>query len=148
MASDFGFGRIGDMLGSFLANRELSDRNSALTAFDLLGKSQAADGAAGLNFGRDLSNRLALDRLMAETQAAGGEAANPFSPEAAAARAHDIAAARTASIAPGTRFGVYRPQPSGEEMATFTKLQILQQSGLAVLAQANSTPQSVLGLLR
>lgn len=35
-----------------------------------------------------------------------------------------------------------------EEMATFTKLQILQQSGLAVLAQANSTPQSVLGLLR
>jgi flagellin len=35
-----------------------------------------------------------------------------------------------------------------DEMATFTKLQILQQSGLAVLAQANSTPQSVLGLLR
>ena len=35
-----------------------------------------------------------------------------------------------------------------EEMTTFTKLQILQQSGLAVLAQANSSPQSVLGLLR
>lgn len=35
-----------------------------------------------------------------------------------------------------------------DEMATFTKLQILQQSGLAVLAQANSAPQSVLGLLR
>jgi flagellin len=35
-----------------------------------------------------------------------------------------------------------------DEMATFTKLQILQQSGLAVLAQANATPQSVLGLLR
>lgn len=35
-----------------------------------------------------------------------------------------------------------------EEMTTFTKLQILQQSGLAMLAQANSLPQSVLSLLR
>ena len=34
------------------------------------------------------------------------------------------------------------------EMATFTKLQILQQSGIAVLAQANQAPQSVLSLLR
>ncbi len=35
-----------------------------------------------------------------------------------------------------------------EEMTNFTKLQILQQSGLSVLAQANSAPQAVLGLLR
>lgn len=35
-----------------------------------------------------------------------------------------------------------------EEMTRFTKLQILQQSGLSVLAQANSAPQSVLSLLR
>lgn len=35
-----------------------------------------------------------------------------------------------------------------EEMTNFTKLQILQQSGLAVLAQANAAPQSVLALLR
>lgn len=34
------------------------------------------------------------------------------------------------------------------EMTMFTKLQILQQSGLAVLAQANTAPQSVLSLLR
>lgn len=34
------------------------------------------------------------------------------------------------------------------EMTIFTKLQILQQSGLSVLAQANSSPQAVLGLLR
>ncbi|HMS54745.1 MAG TPA: flagellin [Fimbriimonadaceae bacterium] len=34
------------------------------------------------------------------------------------------------------------------EMTNFTKLQILQQSGLAVLAQANAAPQSVLSLLR
>ena len=35
-----------------------------------------------------------------------------------------------------------------EEMTNYTKLQILQQSGLSVLAQANSAPQSVLSLLR
>lgn len=34
------------------------------------------------------------------------------------------------------------------EMTNFTKLQILQQSGMAMLAQANSAPQSVLALLR
>ncbi|MBS1724852.1 MAG: hypothetical protein JSS66_18070 [Armatimonadetes bacterium] len=35
-----------------------------------------------------------------------------------------------------------------EEMTSYTKLQILQQSGLAVLAQANQSPQAVLNLLR
>jgi flagellin len=35
-----------------------------------------------------------------------------------------------------------------EEMTTFTKLQILSQSGISVLAQANSAPQAVLSLLR
>lgn len=34
------------------------------------------------------------------------------------------------------------------EMTMFTKLQILQQSGLSVLAQANAAPNSVLALLR
>jgi flagellin len=35
-----------------------------------------------------------------------------------------------------------------DEMTMFTKLQILQQSGLSVLAQANAAPQAVLSLLR
>ena len=34
------------------------------------------------------------------------------------------------------------------EMVNFTKLQILQQAGTAMLAQANQSPQSVLTLLR
>jgi flagellin len=34
------------------------------------------------------------------------------------------------------------------EMVNFTKLQILQQAGVAILAQANQAPQSVLALLR
>jgi flagellin len=35
-----------------------------------------------------------------------------------------------------------------EEMTNFTKLQILQQAGTSMLAQANQSPQSVLSLLR
>ncbi len=35
-----------------------------------------------------------------------------------------------------------------EEMTNYTKLQILQQAGMSVLAQANSAPQSVLNLLK
>jgi flagellin len=34
------------------------------------------------------------------------------------------------------------------EMAEFTKLQILQQAGVAMLAQANQAPQALLALLR
>nr|HPH03933.1 flagellin [Spirochaetota bacterium] len=35
-----------------------------------------------------------------------------------------------------------------EEMSDFVKNQILQQSGMAMLAQANTKPQQVLQLLR
>ena len=35
-----------------------------------------------------------------------------------------------------------------QEMVNFTKLQILSQSGTAMLAQANQGPQGVLSLLR
>ena len=41
-----------------------------------------------------------------------------------------------------------RDADMASEMITFTKQQILQQSGTAMLAQANSAPQSVLSLLR
>jgi flagellin len=34
------------------------------------------------------------------------------------------------------------------EMVNFTKLQVLQQAGTAMLAQANTQPQAVLQLLR
>ena len=41
-----------------------------------------------------------------------------------------------------------RDADMASEMITFTKNQILQQSGTAMLSQANSAPQSVLSLLR
>lgn len=58
-----------------------------------------------------------------------------------------------------TSLGVYQENLAGaesrirdvdmaSEMTNFTKLQILQQSGMAMLSQANMTPQSVLALLQ
>lgn len=41
-----------------------------------------------------------------------------------------------------------RDADMAQEMISFTKNQILQQSGMAMLSQANSAPQSVLSLLR
>ena len=41
-----------------------------------------------------------------------------------------------------------RDADMAEEMAKFSKLQILQQAGTSMLAQANQAPQSVLSLLR
>ncbi len=41
-----------------------------------------------------------------------------------------------------------RDADMAQEMITFTKNQILQQSGTAMLAQANQAPQNILSLLR
>ena len=41
-----------------------------------------------------------------------------------------------------------RDADMASEMVNFTKLQILQQAGTSMLAQANQVPQSVLTLLR
>lgn len=48
----------------------------------------------------------------------------------------------------GAAESVIRDADVGSEMTTFTKAQILQQAGTAMLAQANSAPQSVLSLLK
>ena len=48
----------------------------------------------------------------------------------------------------GAAESVIRDADVGAEMTTFTKNQILQQAGTAMLAQANSAPQSVLSLLK
>jgi len=43
---------------------------------------------------------------------------------------------------------VIRDADMAAEMANFTKYQVLIQSGMAMLAQANSLPNNVLSLLR
>ena len=43
---------------------------------------------------------------------------------------------------------IIRDADIAAEMTSYTKYQILQQAGISVLGQANSSPQSVLSLLR
>ena len=73
--------------------------------------------------------------------------------------ARPSARCRTASSTPVNAAGVYpenlvaaesriRDVDMAEEMIEFTKLQVLQQAGTAMLSQANQAPQSVLTLLR
>ncbi len=58
---------------------------------------------------------------------------------------NDLATYRENIVAAESRI---RDVDMASEMVDFTKLQILQQAGTAMLAQANQTPQSVLALLR
>jgi flagellin len=58
---------------------------------------------------------------------------------------NDLATYRENIVAAESRI---RDVDMASEMVEFTKLQILQQAGTAMLAQANQSPQSVLALLR
>jgi flagellin len=58
---------------------------------------------------------------------------------------NDLATYRENIVAAESRI---RDVDMASEMVEFTKLQILQQAGTSMLAQANQTPQSVLALLR
>ena len=51
-------------------------------------------------------------------------------------------------VAISTGLSIERIRDLAAEMANLTRLQILSQSGTAMLAQANQTPQSVLQLLQ
>lgn len=61
---------------------------------------------------------------------------------------HTIASLGVASENLASSESRIRDLDVASEMVNFTKTQILQQAGTAILAQANSAPQSVLSLLR
>jgi flagellin len=61
---------------------------------------------------------------------------------------HTIASVGVASLNLNASQSRIRDLNVSAEMVTFTKNQILQQAGTAILAQANSAPQSILALLR
>ena len=61
---------------------------------------------------------------------------------------HTIAAVGVASENLNSSMSRIKDLDVAAEMVTFTKTQILQQAGTAILAQANSAPQSILTLLR
>ena len=61
---------------------------------------------------------------------------------------HTTAAISVASENLNASMSRIRDLDVASEMVAFTKTQILQQAGTAILAQANSAPQNILTLLR
>ena len=61
---------------------------------------------------------------------------------------HTVASISVASLNLNASVSRIRDLDVAAEMVHFTKTQIMQQAGMAILAQANSAPQNVLTLLR
>ncbi len=110
----------GVVSGLTLANLDITGGTSATQAMQVIDKAIEEVSAARGNIGNFIRNTL-------ESQVRNlGVAKENLSASESAVRDADIA----------------------DEMTNFTKLQILQQSGMAMLAQANSAPNAVLSLLR
>ncbi|MBW7928190.1 MAG: hypothetical protein H3C58_08920 [Fimbriimonadaceae bacterium] len=110
----------GVVSGLTLANLDITGGTSATQAMQVIDKAIEEVSAARGNIGNFIRNTL-------ESQVRNlGVAKENLTASESAVRDADIA----------------------DEMTNFTKLQILQQSGMAMLAQANSSPNAVLSLLR
>jgi flagellin len=139
--------------GSFSADFLVGTGTGATVAVDL---STLADGVTVAGMGLDstdiTSKANATTALAALTS--GGTAQTRLNAVigaiGAAENRLDYAAATLAVRVQNVQAAesVIRDTDVAQEMTQFTKLQILQQAGTAMLAQANSTPQSVLTLLR
>jgi flagellin len=110
----------GVVSGLTLANLDITGGTAATQAMQVIDKAIEEVSAARGNIGNFIRNTL-------ESQVRNlGVAKENLTASESAVRDADIA----------------------DEMTNFTKLQILQQSGMAMLAQANSSPNAVLSLLR
>ena len=123
----------------------VNDGNTITTAAGILSGGATADvDIAVFNFASQGANVLAsLDTAIAnvsETRSTFGSIQNRLEHTLA-----DLASYEENLTASESRI---RDVDMASEMVTFTKYQILQQAGTAMLAQANSAPQSVLSLLR
>jgi flagellin len=101
-------------------------------------------GASGVNLSTDADAAIALidgaiDRV-STVRSTLGATQNRLE--------HTIANLQVASENLSASESRIRDADMAAEMVTFTRNQILQQAGTAMLAQANQVPQSVLSLLR
>lgn len=130
--------------------------NSGQTAMMSLGNFAASQLGKGVVAGLNLSNLditsqssssdalKVIDAAIEEVAKARGEIGN-FQRNVLESNIRSLGISRENLAATESTI---RDTDIAQEMTNFTKLQILQQSGLSVLAQANSSPQSVLSLLR
>jgi flagellin len=117
--------------------------DTAIAAFTL-----AATGAGGANWAG--SQKAAVAGLLQATDVAISTLNNTASNLGAVQNrlGHTIAAVGVASENLNASESRIKDLDVASEMVNFTKTQILQQAGTAILAQANSAPQSILTLLR
>lgn len=112
-------GEVTDLGGSNLSTIDLTQQSTAVTALGVLRTALAGVSSNRASIGSGI-NRLQAAAAVLQTQSQNTQAAESI--------------IRDANIA--------------EEVANLTKYQILAQSGMAALAQANTASQSVLSLLR
>jgi flagellin len=130
--------------------------NSGQTASLSLGNFGAAQLGANLISGLNLSNvdittsngasnaLQVIDKAISEVARSRGEIGS-FQRNVLDSNIRSLGIAKESLAATESTI---RDTDVAEEMTKFTKWQILQQSGMSMLAQANSAPQSVLALLR
>jgi flagellin len=137
-----------DVLADFNANALTfhigAGQGETLTIDDDLTIATMVGGASGVNLSTDADAAIALidgaiDRV-STVRSTLGATQNRLE--------HTIANLQVASENLSASESRIRDADMAAEMVTFTRNQILQQAGTAMLAQANQVPQSVLSLLR
>ena len=98
----------------------------------------------------DITSAANAQTALGEIDLAQGAMATAIGNVGATLNRIEFAAANAASLVQNTAAAesVVRDADMAQEMVSFTKFQILQQAGTAMLAQANGSAQSVLSLLR
>lgn len=154
----------GNLLGAATAVGQLTGGSSQFqiggnanqTAALSLGNFAATELGAGVVSGKNMSNLdmttasgatdalKVIDKAIAQVSSSRGSIGN-FQRNVLDSNIRSLGVAKENLAATESSI---RDTDVAAEMTTFTKLQILQQAGLSVLAQANAAPQSVLSLLR
>jgi flagellin len=134
----------GETVGVNFASAQVADLGltSALNTFDT--------AATGGSWSTGTTQKDAVAGLLTATDAA-ISALNVTASNLGAVQnrlTHTIAAVGVASENLNASESRIKDLDVASEMVNFTKTQILQQAGTAILAQANSAPQSILTLLR
>src|SRR5947208_3587137 len=162
--------RIQNNVEAFNAHRNLSGtENNLATSMERLSSgyriNRAADDAAGLAISERLRGQIGgLDQAQRNSQDAVSmvQTAEGSLTEVHSMlqRVRDLAVQyKNGSLSANERAAIYqenltasesriRDVDMASEMVNFTKLQILQQAGTSMLAQANTSSQGVLSLLR
>ncbi len=109
-------------------------------------KATALDGGSSLDISTQLGGTAAISALTRAVSALGAAQANVGKAQNTLNYAIGLAESQTANLSAAE--SRIRDADMASEAANLTKAQVLQQSAIAAMVQANSAPQAVLTLLR